>query len=70
MAAALAAITGYAQPHWVTYRSFNKELQRTAQFAAMGISNRCLFATIATDVDRFKANFRTPDTRLFKIQLQ
>ena len=29
---------------WVTYRSFNKELERTAQFAAMGITNRCFFA--------------------------
>ena len=30
---------------WVTYRSFNKELERTAQFAAMGITNRCFFAS-------------------------
>ena len=29
---------------WVTYRSFNKELERTGQFAAMGITNRCFFA--------------------------
>ncbi len=29
---------------WVTYRSFNKEFERTAQFAAMGITNRCFFA--------------------------
>ena len=26
------------------YRSFNKELERTGQFAAMGITNRCFFA--------------------------
>ena len=30
---------------WVTYRSFNKELERTGQFAAMGITNRCFFAS-------------------------
>ena len=29
---------------WVTYRSFKKELERTGQFAAMGITNRCFFA--------------------------
>ena len=29
---------------WVTYRSFNKEFERTGQFAAMGITNRCFFA--------------------------
>ncbi|MDO5319508.1 MAG: hypothetical protein Q4G65_12840 [bacterium] len=29
---------------WVTYRSFNKELERTGQFGAMGITNRCFFA--------------------------
>lgn len=28
----------------VTYRSFKKELERTGQFAAMGISSRCFFA--------------------------
>lgn len=29
---------------WVTYRSFNKELERTGQFGAMGVTNRCFFA--------------------------
>jgi len=29
---------------WVTYRSFNKELERTGQFGEMGITGRCLFA--------------------------
>jgi hypothetical protein len=29
---------------WVTYRSFKREFERTAQFAAMGITNRCIFA--------------------------
>ena len=29
---------------WVTYRSFNKALERTGQFGAMGITNRCFFA--------------------------
>jgi len=29
---------------WVTYRSFNKELERTGQFGSMGITNRCFFA--------------------------
>jgi len=29
---------------WVTYRSFNKELERTAQFGAIGVTNRCFFA--------------------------
>ena len=29
---------------WVTYRSFNKELERTGQFGAMDITNRCFFA--------------------------
>ena len=29
---------------WVTYRSFNKELERTGQFGEMGITNRCFFA--------------------------
>ena len=29
---------------WVTYRSFNRELERTGQFGAMGITNRCFFA--------------------------
>ena len=33
-----------ARPLWVTYRSFNKELERTGQFAEMGITNRCFFA--------------------------
>ncbi len=33
-----------AKTLWVTYRSFNKELQRTGQFGAMGITNRCFFA--------------------------
>lgn len=28
---------------WVTYRSFNKELERTGQFAEMGVTNRCIF---------------------------
>ena len=30
---------------WVTYRSFNKEPERTRQFAEMGITNRCFFAS-------------------------
>ena len=34
----------HARKLWVTYRSFNKELERTGQFAAMGITNRCFFA--------------------------
>ena len=29
---------------WVTYRSFNKELERTGQFGKIGITNRCFFA--------------------------
>ena len=29
---------------WVTYRSFNKESERTGQFGAMGVTNRCIFA--------------------------
>ena len=33
-----------AKRRWVTYRSFNKELERTGQFAAMGVTNRCFFA--------------------------
>ena len=33
-----------AKQLWVTYRSFNKELERTGQFGAMGITNRCFFA--------------------------
>ena len=33
-----------ARRHWLTYRSFNAELERTGQFAAMGITNRCFFA--------------------------
>ncbi len=33
-----------AKTLWVTYRSFNKELKRTGQFADMGITNRCFFA--------------------------
>ena len=34
----------HAKKLWVTYRSFNRELERTGQFAAMGITNRCFFA--------------------------
>ncbi len=33
-----------AKQLWVTYRSFNKELERTGQFGAMGVTNRCFFA--------------------------
>ena len=29
---------------WVTYHSFNKELERTGQVGVMGITNRCFFA--------------------------
>jgi len=34
----------HAKRLWVTYRSFNKELERTGQFGAMGVTNRCFFA--------------------------
>lgn len=35
----------HAKTLWVTYRSFNKELERTGQFGDMGIANRCFFAS-------------------------
>ena len=34
----------HAKKRWVTYRSFNKELERTGEFGAMGVTNRCFFA--------------------------
>ena len=44
-AAALSAVAAEVRPAFRAYRSFNRQLERTADFAKMGLRTRCIFVS-------------------------